>query len=64
MKDVHGKEWSAESVSAKIKVLAQRKAYFDSATKSNTPIDLFEDSDEDRVWRWEITTLDLLPSEH
>ena len=63
LKDVHGKEWSTDSVSAKIKILAQRKAYFDAATKSSGTVDLFENSDEDRVWRWEITTLDLLPSE-
>jgi hypothetical protein len=63
LKEVHGKEWSAESVSAKVKVLAQRKAYLDAATKSSGTVDLFEDADEDRVWRWEITTLDLLPSE-
>ncbi|KAG7346354.1 chromatin assembly factor 1 subunit A [Nitzschia inconspicua] len=63
LKQVHGKEWTAENVSAKIKVLAQRKAYFDASTKPTTSVDIFEDEDEERLWRWEITTLDLLPSE-
>ena len=30
---------------------------------SPAKVDLFEDADVDRLWRWEITTLDLLPSE-
>ncbi|KAL3942431.1 MAG: hypothetical protein SGARI_000267 [Bacillariaceae sp.] len=63
LKEAHGKEWSAESVAAKIKILAQRKACFDASTKSSKTVDLFEDSDADRLWRWEISTLDLLPSE-
>lgn len=56
-------KWSSESVSEKIKLLSQRKAYFDNIEKCTDIIDLFEDSNPDSLWRWEITTLDLLNSD-
>lgn len=34
-----------------------------TAAASSKVLDLFEDTDMDRLWRWEITTLELLPSE-
>lgn len=52
--------WSIESVSAKIKLLSKRKAYFEPIKKSSDAVDLFENTDQDRLWRWEVMTLDLL----
>ncbi len=43
--------------------MSQRKAYFDHIQKSTEIIDLFEDNNQNRLWRWEVTTLDLLNSE-
>ena len=61
LKAAHGTTWSSDAVCAKIKLLSKRKAYFDAAQKSTTKVvDVFEDNDQDRLWRWEITTLDLL----
>lgn len=61
LKAVHETTWSSDAVCAKIKLLSKRKAYFDAAQKSTTKVvDVFEDNDRDRLWRWEITTLDLL----
>lgn len=53
--------------SSKIKVLAERKNHIKNAeaylggnpTSLNVPVNIFED--ESPFWRWEITTLDLLP---
>jgi chromatin assembly factor 1 subunit A len=56
--------WSTESVSAKIKLLSKRKAYFDPIKQcTDVVVDLFEDNNQDRLWRWEVTTLDLLDSD-
>lgn len=55
--------WSTESVSSKVKLLSQRKAYFEPIKKCTDIIDLFEDDTQDRLWRWEITTLDILDSD-
>ena len=66
LKRVHETIWSEESVSAKIKLLSKRKAYLDPTKKCTTKVnvvDLFEDDDRDRLWRWEVTTLDLLASD-
>ncbi len=43
--------------------MSQRKAYFDPIKKCTEIIDLFEDNDQNRLWRWEVTTLDLLNSD-
>ena len=60
----HGFSWSSEAVCAKIKLLSQRRSYFDVKKKCvNKVVDVFEDNDRNRLWRWEITTLDLLDSE-
>jgi chromatin assembly factor 1 subunit A len=67
-------------MSAKIKLLARRKAHFESLvgylndstaatlrtttlTAADKVLDLFEDTNLDRMWRWEVTTLELLPPE-
>ena len=63
LKGVHNVTWSAESVSEKIKLSSQRKAHFDNIEKGTDIIDLFEDTNQDRLWRWEITILDLLNSD-
>ena len=56
----HRKSWSSELVTSKIKVLAKRKATFH--VPSSTVVDIFEDEAENRMWRWEIITLELLPT--
>uniref|UniRef100_A0A7S4MAW3 HMG box domain-containing protein n=1 Tax=Odontella aurita TaxID=265563 RepID=A0A7S4MAW3_9STRA len=60
----------ADSVSSKIKILAERKRYIAphawAAAKSGTAsasVDPHEDADAASLWRWELTTLDLLPSD-
>ncbi|VEU33534.1 unnamed protein product [Pseudo-nitzschia multistriata] len=63
LKDVHGVEWLEESVTAKVKLLSKRKAYLDPMKRCTKAVDLFEDDDQDRLWRWEVMTLDLLPSD-
>lgn len=61
---VHGHEWSFDFVGEKVKVLAERKAHFDDPTQSKSvAVDVFEDTNLDRFWRWEVTALDLLPSD-
>jgi chromatin assembly factor 1 subunit A len=59
----HKIDWSAESVSAKIKLLSKRRAYFEPTQKCDDTVDLFEHDCQDRLWRWEVTTLDLLNSD-
>jgi len=64
LKAKHGTTWSSEAVCAKIKLLSKRKAYFDVAIKCTIKVvDVFEDDDRDRLWRWEITTLEIVNSE-
>jgi len=63
LKNVHGVEWSEEAIAGKIKLLARRKAYLDPIQPSTDAVDLFENDDKDRLWRWEVTTLELLPSD-
>jgi len=56
--------FTTESVSTKIKLLASRESYTgNAAPKSAQPTDVFEDNDRARNWRWELTSLDLLPQE-
>jgi hypothetical protein len=61
LEECHKKQWPAESINTKIKLLSKRKSHLDIPSPSKS-IDLFEDEHEDRMWRWEIVTLDLLPS--
>lgn len=62
LESVYKVSWSTESVSAKIKIMSKRKAYFDPIKKCSDVVDLFEDNNQDRLWRWEVTTLELLDS--
>jgi len=58
-----------ESISSKIKLLAQRKSYLSgkppaTPSEKSTPIsklDCFENSEECYMWRWELVSIDLLP---
>ena len=59
---------SLESISSKVKLLAQRKPYLSgsppSPSKKPTPLaklDCFEDVSECYFWRWELSSIDLLP---
>ena len=47
-----------ELVSSKIKLLAQRKSYLNAPSQ----VDCFEDNEEGYMWRWELSSIDLLPS--
>ena len=57
----HNRQWPTESVNEKIKLFAKRKPYLNAL--STKGVDLFENDEADRMWRWENTMLDLLPSE-
>ena len=56
-----------ESVSSKIKLLAQRKSYLSGnppspSGKSTAPnLDCYENVEECYLWRWELSSIDLLP---
>ncbi len=57
---------TVEAVSSKIKLLAQRKQYLSGhpqlfPTKAKTKIDCFENEEECFMWRWELSSTDLLP---
>jgi chromatin assembly factor 1 subunit A len=60
-----------ESTTAKIKLLATRVKYIknpslitkESSTQSALSTDLFEDENENHMWRWEVATIDFLPQE-
>lgn len=47
-----------ELVSSKIKLLAQRKSFLNAPSQ----LDCFENNDEAYMWRWELSSIDLLPS--
>jgi len=58
-----------ESISSKIKLLAQRKSYLTgkppAPSEKSTPIsklDCFENADECYMWRWELSSIDFLPA--
>lgn len=62
----YNKEFSLEETSSKIKVIATRKNVLKDTSivtgeSCTTPVDLFED--ESPFWRWEVTVVDLLPSD-
>ena len=61
------------AIAEKIKVIAQRKAYFGPAEKNKIlqmqdtaqkveKVNPHEDESESAVWYWELTTIDYLPS--
>eukprot|EP00980_Cylindrotheca_fusiformis_P000723 scaffold168_cov124-Cylindrotheca_fusiformis.AAC.23 len=62
--DCHEKKWTTEAVSSKIKLLSQRKPCMEPSSSSTitATVDLFEDDTPDRMWRWEILTIDILPT--
>jgi chromatin assembly factor 1 subunit A len=62
LQECHSKSWPLVAVTSKIKLLAKRKSYLDAAT-SGAAVDLFEDETEDRMWRWEIISMDILPTD-
>ncbi len=47
-----------EVVSSKIKLVAQRKSFLSAPSQ----IDCFENNEESYMWRWELSSTDLLPS--
>lgn len=56
-----GIEFHAEGIAAKIKLLATRESYVQ--TSSAKIANSFEDENADRMWRWEIISLELLPDD-
>ena len=65
VKRSEGKNLTADVVSAKIKILASRKQYLTPLTPagSGVQVDKFEDTQMNSMWRWELTTIELLPSD-
>lgn len=58
----HQKQWAVEAVSTRIKWMAERKPYLDNPAVYRNDIQTkYEDETVDRHWRWEITTLEILP---
>jgi chromatin assembly factor 1 subunit A len=49
-------------VATKVKLLAKRKSYLDAAAYG-AAVDLFEDERDDRMWRWEIISTEILPTD-
>jgi len=47
-----------ELVSSKIKLLAQRKSFLNAPSQ----LDCFENNEDGYMWRWELSSIDLLPS--
>jgi chromatin assembly factor 1 subunit A len=62
LEEHHSKKWSAESIDAKIKILAKRRPVF-NVLPAATDVNIFENEDEDRMWRWEVIAIEVLPSE-
>jgi hypothetical protein len=63
LEDCHKKrQWLTKAVNTKIKLFAKRKSYLTVSPVARS-VDIFENKDEDRLWRWEFLILDLLPSE-
>ena len=61
----HGKTWNAEDITTKIKLLAERKPHLEPNYKepsASEAVDIFENDTEDRMWRWEVISIDILPS--
>ena len=65
VKRSEGKNLTTDVVSAKIKILASRKQYLTPLTPagSGVQVDKFEDTQMNLMWRWELTTIELLPSD-
>lgn len=63
LSECHSKEWDHDAISSKIKLLSQRKSYIEQITKGKSAVDVFEDDSNTRIWRWEILTVDIFPSE-
>ena len=61
LKDVYPDEveFHAEGIAAKIKLLATREPYVQ--VDNTRVVNAFQDENADRMWRWEIVTLELLP---
>jgi chromatin assembly factor 1 subunit A len=59
--------FTSESVSSKIKIVATRDSYIvhpevaAGQPQSSQAVNVFEDTSGNRMWRWEVTSLDLLP---
>ena len=63
LQEFHGREWSQEALSNKIKLIAERKPFLDNAAIICKDILVkYEDKSLDRLWRWELGLLDILPS--
>ena len=61
--ECHEKEWTEEVISTKIKLIAERKPYLDSTTAfKNDVVAKYEDDSVDRMWRWEVGIMEVLPS--
>eukprot|EP00429_Kryptoperidinium_foliaceum_P008159 CAMPEP_0176025998 /NCGR_PEP_ID=MMETSP0120_2-20121206/12728_1 /TAXON_ID=160619 /ORGANISM="Kryptoperidinium foliaceum, Strain CCMP 1326" /LENGTH=1018 /DNA_ID=CAMNT_0017359189 /DNA_START=131 /DNA_END=3187 /DNA_ORIENTATION=- len=62
LKECHQKEWSDDAIQNKIKLVAERKPYLENAAAlKNDVLAKYEDTAADRVWRWELGLIDVLP---
>lgn len=60
----HQKEWSEDAVGTKIKLIAERKPFLDNASSfRNDVVARYEDDSVDRMWRWELGIIEVLPSD-
>jgi chromatin assembly factor 1 subunit A len=61
--------FTLEIVTNKLKLLATRKNYIKNPSiaivsdANDGPVDLFEDEQSEYMWRWEVSLLDLLPTD-
>jgi Chromatin assembly factor 1 subunit A len=63
LKECHDREWTEEALSNKIKLVAERRPFLDNAAIiCKDVIVKYEDNSLDRLWRWEVGILDILPS--
>lgn len=63
LKECHGRDWSTEAMSNKIKLVAERRPFLDNAAVLCKDVHIkYEDTSVDRLWRWEVGILDVLPS--
>ena len=60
LEECHSHSWEPDSVTNKIKLLAKRKSYLETP---GVTVDLFEDESEDRMWRWEVISIELIPED-
>eukprot|EP00934_Nitzschia_sp_Nitz4_P005677 Nitzschia sp. Nitz4//scaffold251_size28233//17903//21114//NITZ4_008134-RA/size28233-augustus-gene-0.12-mRNA-1//1//CDS//3329544244//5667//frame0 len=58
----HSHRWTEVALSTRIKTMADRKPFLDNVANFKSDVQAkYEDQSDDRFWRWEVTTLEILP---